>query len=129
MKQLTNNIFVGLGVIFIVFIVAGILFVVADPYNLKPLIFGTSYVPSQNSNSKDNNSSTSTSATDGSFQLSDAQKQALVSFGVDPSSVPNTISAEQENCFVSVLGEARVAQIRDGAVPSGIEFFKAKACI
>jgi hypothetical protein len=134
MKQLINNILVGLGVIFIICIIAILWFVISDPYNLKPMIFGTPYVPSQNSNTNSQTATTSsdgttTTATGGSFQLSDAQRQALISFGIDPASVPSSINAEQEACFVGVLGEARVFEIKDGAVPSGIEFLKAKACI
>jgi hypothetical protein len=138
MKQIINNIFVGLGVIFLVLIIAGLWFFISDPYNLKPMIFGTPYVPSNSSNppiKKDNtNSETATTSSESAtasvgFQLSDAQKQALVSFGIDPSTVPSSIDAKQEACFVSVLGQARVSEIKDGAVPSGVEFFKAKSCI
>lgn len=130
MKNLVNNILVGLGVIFLIIIISGVVFFIVDPYNLKPLIFGTSFTPVKNSGSNTKSTSTATpTATGGSFQLSEAQKQALVSFGIDPTNIPNSISAEQETCFVGALGQARVVEIKAGAVPSGIEFFKAKGCI
>jgi len=76
-------------------------------------------------------SGTSTNATGGStgFQLSEAQKSALQAFGIDPSKVPSSITAQQEACFTAALGAERVAQIKGGAVPSAVEFFKAKGCI
>lgn len=63
------------------------------------------------------------------FTLSAAQVEALVSLGVDPESVPDSISAEQETCFVATLGEERVAEIKGGAVPGGLEFMRAQSCI
>lgn len=127
MKQIFTHLFVALGVIFLIIIIAGTIFIIADPYNLKPLIFG-SPATGNFSNSKATQANDSTSDS-GEFSLSDTQKQALVSFGIDPTVVPSSISTEQENCFVSVLGEARVNEIKNGAVPNAVEFMKAKACI
>lgn len=132
MKKILTQIFVGLGVIFLILIFIGVYFVIADPYNLKPMIFGSDpiKVEPQNkaTNTKTTNPSTSPTAA-GGFQLSDAQKQALTSFGIDPATVPSSISAEQEACFTTALGEARVGEIKAGAVPSAFEFLKAKSCI
>lgn len=131
MKQIINNIFVTLGVIFLIFIIASLWFFIEYPYNIKPMLFGTPYTPTQNANVNTKTTATSTNGTavEGSFNLSDAQKQALISFGINPATVPSSINAQQEACFVSVLGQARVLEIKAGAVPNGIEFFKAKACI
>lgn len=63
------------------------------------------------------------------FTLTDAQKQALSSFGIDPAVVPSSVSAAQEVCFEAALGVEKVAEIKAGAVPSAIDFFKAKDCI
>jgi hypothetical protein len=141
MKHFFTQFFVALGVIFFIIIVIGIYFFITDPYNLKPLIFGSSPVPAPAAQQTNDTKSTSESTTDtgtpeaapapstGGFQLSEAQQQALISLGIDPAAVPSSISPEQETCFVSVLGEARVAEIRAGAVPNAVEFLKAKACI
>ncbi len=132
MKQILTNIFVTLGVLFLIFIIFSIVFIATDPFNLKPMIFGSSATGATYSNRPANNTGEATAdgqAAGGEFYLSDQQKQALISFGIDPSVVPSTINAEQEACFVSVLGEARVAQVKAGAVPSAMEFYKAKACI
>ena len=133
MKNILTHIFVTLGVIFLLLIIAGIGFVIADPYNLKPLIFGSEHVqqPSATTKNTDSQNTTQTDTTtiQGGFTLSEAQKQALISFGVDPAVVPTTLSAAEEECFVSVLGVSRVAEIKAGAVPSALEFLKGKSCI
>lgn len=135
MKKILAQIFIALGVIFLILIIGGVGFFITDPYNLKPMLFGNGAVKVQPNNSADTaptnkatTESTATTAT-GGFQLSDAQRQALISLGVDPAAVPSSISVEQETCFVSVLGEARVTEIKGGAVPNALEFFKAKSCI
>jgi hypothetical protein len=144
MKQFFINFFVALGVIFLILIVIGIYFFVTDPYELKPLIFGTSgsalELPAststesdetgQNGTDEEDTSPSATSATaQGGFTLSTAQQQALIGLGIEPSSVPTSISAEQEACFTAALGEARVLEIKAGDVPNAMEFLKAKACI
>lgn len=123
-----------LGVLFLVVILCGVYFFIADPYNLKPLIFGSTPTTQKsdvtNGNTADTSAQTGSSTeTAGGFQLSEAQKQALVSLGIDPAAVPSSISPAQETCFVGALGEARVAEIKAGAVPNAIEFLKAKVCI
>ncbi len=142
MKNILTQIFVTLGVIFLILLLIGTYFFITDPYNLKPLIFGSGPTKTQTSNNPNTgnttqntaqtgDSSTSTQAVTatGGFELSEAQRQALISLGIDPSAVPSSISEEQETCFVSVLGEARVSEIKAGAVPNAIEFYKAKACV
>lgn len=124
--------------------IIGMYLFVADPYGMKPLLFGTpvsiqsSDVPeSSTQNVADTSTSTgettvedsTTVAASGGFELSDAQVEALISLGVDPQTVPSTVSAQQEACFVEALGEARVAEVKAGAVPSALEFMKAKSCI
>lgn len=128
MKHLLNQIFVTLGVIFFILIIIGTYFFITDPYNLKPLMFGSDGVfNTQNANS--DGTDTSGTSAGGGFSLSEPQKQALVSLGIDPARVPASVTAGQEQCFVGALGEARVEEIRNGAVPNPIEFAKTKGCI
>ena len=117
---------------------------ITDPYGLKPLLFGGS-APAQSSSATEasmngnihNNANTSASTTgevqgevvSGGFEFSSAQVEALVSLAIDPAAAPSSISAEQEACFAGVLGEARVIEIKAGAVPSAFEFMKAESCI
>lgn len=127
MKSIFTQVFVTFGVIFLILMLIGVYLFVTDPYGLKPLLFGVT-VPAQNNSASNSNTQTGQDAS-GGFQLSNAQVQALISLGIDPSAVPSSISAEQEACFVGVLGEARVGEIKAGAVPNAFEFLKAKSCL
>ncbi len=138
MKQFLNIFFVTMGVIFTLLICISIYLYITDPWNIKPMIQGSKPSPSipaqeevgESVTSTETIDSNTTSPTaDSSFTLSDEQKQALVSFGIDPSTIPSTISSEIEACFVANLGEQRVREIKAGAVPGALEFLKAKPCI
>ena len=140
MKKILNTFFVTLGIIFFVLIIMGAYFFVTDPYNLKPLIFGTGPTVPVTAVTKASDAVTAPKANDaatetapasntGGFSLSGPQKQALVGLGIDPAAVPTIISPEQETCFVTALGAPRVAEIKAGAVPNALEFAKAKSCI
>lgn len=113
MKNFFNIFFVTLGVIFSIVLIAGIFFYFADPLNF----FGADA------------SGTSGASSDEHPLLSGSQEKALETFGIDPASVPSEITPEQEACFVSILGEARVAEIKAGATPTMAEYLKAKGCI
>lgn len=63
------------------------------------------------------------------FSLSGSQKQALVTFGIDPNTIPSSITVEQEACLIANLGSARFIEIKNGVVPNGVDFLKAKSCI
>lgn len=121
MKAVFAKIFVTLGIFFTFLILIAAYFYVTDPMNLKPMIFGTDSGPQQNSERQ--------GGAEGEFQLSEAQKQALINAGIDPAKVPSEVTASQEACFVAALGATRVAEIKGGAVPGGTEFIKAKSCI
>ncbi len=139
MKQILTYIFVTLGVIFLLLIMVAIYFFVTDPYNLKPLIFGITPTTVEKQTTTADTKTTITpeplsedsSVTEPSagFTLSAEQKQALIAVGVDPASIPSSISAEQEECFTEALGASRVMEIKAGAVPSALEFLRAKSCI
>lgn len=137
MKKLINVLFVVLGVIFLLIILCGIYVFVFDPLNLKPMLFGTSStnvdvqkesVYTSTSTQKNTGSGTSTSATT-KIVLSAEQKSMLEKFGVNPATLPSTLTTAQETCLTGKLGTARIAEIMAGAVPSAIEIFSAKSCI
>jgi hypothetical protein len=133
MKVILINVLAALGVLFLIIIIAGIYFFVTDPYNLKPLVFGTvlldqSISASEKSSDITNEESSNQGNAQSGFTLSVAQQQALVDLGVNPDTVPRSISVEQTDCFISVLGEARVAEIKAGAVPGALEFARAQSC-
>ena len=118
MKKFFNIFFVTLGVIFLIIILASIVFVITDPFNLKPLIFGG-----------ESTQSTTDGNSDSHPLLNESQEQALEKFGIDPAQVPSEITPEQEGCFVDKLGQARVDEIKAGDSPTATDYFKAKDCI
>ncbi len=61
-------------------------------------------------------------------ELSPAQIKAAQSLGIDVTKLPDAIPAEWEQCAVGALGQARVDEIKAGAVPNAVDLFKAKAC-
>ncbi len=126
MKKVLFGFFVTLGVIFFILLIGIAYFVIADPFHLKPLFFGSSQ------------STTTTTATTTRLQattspqgsgLTEAQKKALETIGINPSALPSSIAPAQEACFVSILGTTRVAEIKKGAVPTVSEMFSARGCL
>jgi len=110
--------FITLGVIFFIMILTGIYLYIADPFGLKPFLFGSPAkygMPAAESG--------------GPSFLSDEQKNALRTIGINPASIPSQFTPEQEACFVKVLGQTRVDQIKAGSAPTVIEYFQAKVCL
>jgi len=134
MKKFFNIFFVTLGVIFSIVILFVIYLFIFDPLNLKPLIFGTDSINKTDSTSQTEtvkNTDEKTSNTEGkvNFSFSEAQKKTLQSFGIDPASLPTTITVTQQNCLEGKFGTARFAEIKAGASPNAIEFYNAKSCL
>jgi len=131
MKKFLNVFFVTLGVIFSIIILFVIYLFIFDPLNLKPLIFGsnttTNTVKTEAAKSSEQNQNNSSENV--SFSFSDAQKKTLQSFGIDPTTLPTTITATQQTCLEGKLGTARFAEIKAGASPNAIEFYNAKSCL
>lgn len=125
MKKFLNIFFVVLGVIFFVLIIAGAVMYFADPFGLREA-FGPAVMQQANSSGTDTNAA---SAGDKNPALSATQEKALETFGIDPAAVPTSITPEQEACFVSILGEARVAEIKAGGIPTPAEYYRAKGCV
>lgn len=122
MKKFFTVFFVTLGVIFFVLLLAIGYFLITDPFNLKPLLFGSSRV----NTTKTENSEVKTDKHPG---LSDTQEKTLETFGIDPSKLPSTLTPEQEACFTTALGAKRVAEIKAGDAPTATDIYKAKSCL
>jgi len=146
MKKFILWFFAVLGFIFFWIIVGVIYFVVADPFNLRPLVnmmwqaseSVPEFVTPTDSDTQLNTSPTDQSAVESSQTPANApettsgpnaaQTKALDSVGID-STAAMSITPDQEACFVDVLGQARVNQVKAGAVPTAGEFFSARGCI
>jgi len=61
--------------------------------------------------------------------LSPSQEATLEKIGIDPAKLPTTITPAMETCFTDKLGIDRVSEIKAGAEPKAIDFFKAKSCV
>jgi hypothetical protein len=146
--------FAVLGVIFF-FILLGLGYViVADPFHLRPLVSlllapppssggavvsppaREGYLPStpvdpEDVQGTDDVTSISDSVTPpmpaspNSVPVTSAQAEALESVGLTAAA----ISPEQEACFVSILGQARVDEVKAGTIPSAAEFVRASGCL
>ena len=140
-KKILIGFFATLGVIFFCILIGLAYFIIADPFNLRPMV-STFLAPSQSNSAFEINDSTeremgnqmapesgggsgdgSSSPTEPSVTAE--QAAALESVGLSPSA----ISADQEACFVRILGQVRVDEVKAGAVPSAAEFFQARECI
>lgn len=126
--------FVFLGIVFFLLLVALGYFVVADPYNLRP-IFLSMYkenIPTERMNETIDKVPKSDGAVIPSAEgtvVNENQAKALQAVGIDPSAVPKKFTPEQVACFVQILGQARVDAIVAGATPNPAEFYQAKNCL
>ena len=68
-------------------------------------------------------------ASDKNPLLSAEQETMLEKAGINPGSLPASISPSMEACFVEKLGQKRVDEIKAGDFPGLYEIYKAKACL
>ena len=132
MKKLFQIFFMFLGVIFFILILAGIYLYVADPFEIKPLIkiFTSSSSQPTTSNTKLNNTIPQTQGTiDKNPLLSPTQEKTLEKIGVDPSSLPSSITPAMEKCFYEKLGTKRAEEIKNGSEPTASDYFIARSCL
>jgi hypothetical protein len=114
--EIIKKIFMILGVIFIILILSIGIIVVIKPYGIDviktiPVILDK----------------TSTSSYDHPY-LTTQQESILESAGVDLEKVPTQITAEQQQCATTILGEERIKEIINGEMPSIVEVLKVKNC-
>jgi hypothetical protein len=136
MKKFFCGFFMTLGVIFFILILVGTYLFVADPYNIKPLLFGSgTNTPVQNqqttrtTQNTTNNTPAREQTLDKNPVLNQNQEAALEAVGIDPTNIPTQVSPEQELCFENTIGEARVAAIKAGGTPTALEIFAARNCL
>ncbi len=132
MKKFIQTIFILLGVIFFILIVAGIYLYVADPFKIKPIINNLTeqsvptkkeIIPSKQTDTTNN------AAVNKSLILTPSQIQTLQKIGVNPNIIPTSISPAMEQCFYDKLGVNRADEIKGGAQPTAVDVFKIRSCI
>lgn len=133
MKKFFTIIFVSLGVIFSCLLLALAYFWIADPYNIKPFIYQSNTIGEDNKEINNTESSSSSASTDPSSGvpggLTEGQQNALEMVGINPDILPSSLTPEQEQCFVQKFGQARVDEIKAGAVPTAMEVLSGKSCL
>lgn len=121
MKKFFKIVFIILGSIFLFLIVAGAyLYFSGTLAGLGLFVNYAEYDDTQNLPTK---------AEDENPALSDTQEKALRAIGIDPATVPSTITPEQEACFVEKFGQVRVDEIIAGDSPTPYELLKGKSCL
>lgn len=132
--KLIYRFFVVLGMLFFLILVGLGYFIIVDPLNIRPVVMGL-----YNSEGVEVGSDANTVT--GSVQagsdvpgvntgiMTDQQEQALQAVGISPEVVPTQFTPEQIECFIGILGEERVNDIKAGDTPTATEFFQAKDCI
>lgn len=128
MKNFFQYSLMFLGVLFLLELVALGWFYVVDPLGLFATIQEKGDVliqPIDASAVVSTDTLNSLQVSEDGQQPSVAQTEAAASMGV---SIP-TFTQEQISCFESILGAARVAEIKNGAVPTPLEFYKAQSCL
>ncbi|PIP67416.1 MAG: hypothetical protein COU72_02930 [Parcubacteria group bacterium CG10_big_fil_rev_8_21_14_0_10_41_35] len=61
--------------------------------------------------------------------LDTAQETQLRDIGIDPSDLPEEITAEQQECVEEKLGVERIQELMSGQSPSPMDAFKAMQCL
>ena len=120
MKKILQVFFITLGIIFFLLLMVGLYVYIADPFNLRAL---------WNSDTVTSQEPTDVSETDRNPALNASQEQALETVGIDPARIPSEITPEQEACFVDVLGQFRVDEIKAGDAPGPLEIIRARSCV
>jgi hypothetical protein len=124
--------FVVLGVIFFCMLLGLGYFIVADPLNLRPILMSM-YTKEASTKEEpsvlDSAPGVSTKTEVNTGVMTAKQEEALKSVGISPDAVPAQFTPEQIDCFVGILGEERVNDIKAGDTPTPTEFFQAKECI
>lgn len=126
-KKILKIVFIVLGVIFLLLLLGIGYLWIADPFNLKALT-GESISPTAVIKAL-NNDNIEIDNIDKNPLLSEIQEAQLESIGVDPASLPTTITAEMQACFIEKLGSQRANEIIQGSAPTTMDFLKANDCI
>jgi hypothetical protein len=125
MKKALNIFFVVLGVIFfiILLVIAGLfIFNSASSETDTPASF-------QGAVTLMTGGEVPSDGIDSNPALNESQETALETVGIDPASLPTSISPKQEACFIELIGLDRVEEIKAGDTPTVTEIFRGRGCL
>ena len=128
MKKALNIFFVVLGIIFLCILIAlGGVFLFISTQG------GSSATMQETMNTvtggEEAVSESASAPTGGNPMLNESQEAVLETFGIDPASLPATITPEQEACFIEAIGADRVEEIKAGDTPTATEIFRGRGCL
>lgn len=83
----------------------------------------------QNKATATEGASTETTPTATNPLLTPEQSSALESLGIDPSTLPTSLTDTQIACLTTALGSARVEELKNGATPTVFDLAKASSCL
>jgi len=121
MKTFLTRFFVTLGVIFFLLIGAGAYVWFTDTYGVRTIVTILQDGTTETQLPED--------GVDKNPVMNEQQEAALEAIGIDPASVPTSISPTQEDCFVEKLGQVRVDEIKAGDTPSAKELIAGRECL
>ena len=119
MKVIIKTFLVTLGIVFLL-----LLFAWGYLYSK-----GITIVPSLGNIPEQNVTDTEGTRAEGALPFTDRQEKVLRTFGIDSSSLPTELTAEQERCIIEKIGQVRANEILEGDIPTPAEIFKASSCI
>jgi len=117
--KILNVLFVILGVIFFILLLVVAYLWIADPFNVKPLLF-PAQTPASN---------TMTKTPSNNPLLTQEQIAGLQKLGIDTSKIPSSISPAMESCLVAKLGAVRTTEIKQGSLITAIDLYQAQSCL
>lgn len=110
------------GVLFLIQVILIAWLWFADPFNVRSILQGGQ------PNGQTQTGQDSESTQDKHPLLTPEQEETVESFGIDPSTLPTELTAEQEQCLLDAVGEERAAEIEAGAEPTAMELIRAQTC-
>lgn len=121
MKTFLTRFFVTLGVTFFLLLCAGAYVWFTDTYGVRTLVTFLRGGVAEVELVED--------GVDRHPAMNEQQEAALEAVGIDPASVPSSITPAQEACFTEALGAARVEAIKGGDSPTAAEILQAGKCL
>ena len=61
--------------------------------------------------------------------LSSQQESTLQNIGIDPATLPTSVTPKQADCAIGAVGKKRAAEIMAGATPTLTEIIATKKCL
>ncbi len=117
-----------MGIIFTIVIIITLYLLITDPFNLKSFLpQGVS--PISIIKTVTGNNTVSIDNIDKNPLLTEQQEAQLESFGIDPATLPTSITPEMKKCFETTLSEKRVNEIIAGDQPTVTDLLGARSCI